>query len=235
MRIKSRSDAISQMSFSDAEYVGKRNRTRRKLSLAEMDHVVPWHALLALIEPGYPKAGKNNNWDTHEQQLGHPRSSGGGNNNWDTHDRPEVTSKRIRHGKRIQAGVTLYRRTPSRGNRAPNRLGGVDASGKVSGKQHCPRCNRRKSPRIGPESAGLLPQPLRGSEPFQPTLTHRLCLLDQHIRAADGAEVSAFDAEHLVVPLALGQTECGEDRRCKNGVRTGSGSLTGSLTRACGS
>ena len=49
---------MTQMSFSDAEYVGKRKRTRREVFLAEMDRVVPWHALLALIEPVYPKAGK---------------------------------------------------------------------------------------------------------------------------------------------------------------------------------
>ena len=49
---------MSQMSFSDAEYAGKRKRTRREIFLAEMEHVVPWDDLLALIEPVYPKAGK---------------------------------------------------------------------------------------------------------------------------------------------------------------------------------
>lgn len=49
---------MSQMSFSEAEYAGKRKRTRREVFLAEMDKVVPWDALLALIEPKYPKAGK---------------------------------------------------------------------------------------------------------------------------------------------------------------------------------
>ena len=49
---------MSQMSFSEAEYAGKRKRTRREVFLAEMDKVVPWDALLALIEPTYPKAGK---------------------------------------------------------------------------------------------------------------------------------------------------------------------------------
>ena len=48
---------MSQMSFGDAEYAGKRKRTRREVFLAEMDKVVPWKALLALIEPAYPKAG----------------------------------------------------------------------------------------------------------------------------------------------------------------------------------
>ena len=48
---------MSQMSFGDAEYAGKRERTRREVFLAEMDKVVPWPRLLALIEPAYPKAG----------------------------------------------------------------------------------------------------------------------------------------------------------------------------------
>ena len=49
---------MSQMSFSDAEYAGKRKQTRREVFLAEMEQVVPWDALLALIEPEYPKAGR---------------------------------------------------------------------------------------------------------------------------------------------------------------------------------
>ncbi|HEU0189231.1 MAG TPA: IS5/IS1182 family transposase, partial [Gallionella sp.] len=32
-------------------------QTRRATFLAEMDRVVPWSALCALIEPVYPKAG----------------------------------------------------------------------------------------------------------------------------------------------------------------------------------
>ena len=47
-----------QLSFGDAEYNGKRKRTRREVFLAEMDQVVPWKGLLALIEPHYPKAGR---------------------------------------------------------------------------------------------------------------------------------------------------------------------------------
>ena len=37
---------MDQMSFSDAEYSGKRKQTRREVFLAEMDQVVPWVALL---------------------------------------------------------------------------------------------------------------------------------------------------------------------------------------------
>ncbi|WP_147461980.1 transposase, partial [Pseudomonas coronafaciens] len=48
---------MSQMSFSDFEYAGKRKQTRRERFLAEMDQVVPWTGLLDLIEPFYPKAG----------------------------------------------------------------------------------------------------------------------------------------------------------------------------------
>ncbi len=48
---------MSQMSFSDAEYAGKRKQTRRERFLAEMEQVVPWAGLLVLIEPFYPKAG----------------------------------------------------------------------------------------------------------------------------------------------------------------------------------
>ncbi|MBO9869297.1 IS5/IS1182 family transposase, partial [Xanthomonas phaseoli pv. dieffenbachiae] len=46
-----------QLTFGDAEYNGKRKRkrTRREVFLAEMDQVVPWKDLLALIEPHYPK------------------------------------------------------------------------------------------------------------------------------------------------------------------------------------
>jgi len=49
---------MSQMSFGDAEYSGKKKRTRREVFLAEMDRVVPWDSLLTLIEPLYPVAGR---------------------------------------------------------------------------------------------------------------------------------------------------------------------------------
>ena len=38
-----------QLTFGDAEGMGKRKRTRKEIFLAEMDKVVPWAALLALI------------------------------------------------------------------------------------------------------------------------------------------------------------------------------------------
>jgi IS5 family transposase len=49
---------MSQMSFGDAEYAGKRKQTRREVFLAEMEQVVPWQSLLGLIEPFYPDAGR---------------------------------------------------------------------------------------------------------------------------------------------------------------------------------
>src|SRR5258708_9056347 len=49
---------MSQMSFGDAEYAGKRKRTRRETFLAEREQVVPWLALEALLDPIYPKAGR---------------------------------------------------------------------------------------------------------------------------------------------------------------------------------
>lgn len=48
---------MDQLSFSDAEYDGKRKQTRREKFLSEMEQVVPWSRLERLIEPHYPKAG----------------------------------------------------------------------------------------------------------------------------------------------------------------------------------
>jgi transposase, IS5 family len=49
---------MSQISFSDAEYAGKRKKTRREVFLEEMEQVVPWKTLVGLIEPHYPVAGR---------------------------------------------------------------------------------------------------------------------------------------------------------------------------------
>jgi IS5 family transposase len=46
---------MKQMTFADAEYAGKRKQTRKELFLIEMDRVVPWKGLIALIERHYPK------------------------------------------------------------------------------------------------------------------------------------------------------------------------------------
>jgi IS5 family transposase len=49
---------MSQISFADAEYAGKRKKTRREVFLEEMEQVVPWKVLLEIIEPHYPVAGR---------------------------------------------------------------------------------------------------------------------------------------------------------------------------------
>lgn len=49
---------MGQISFADAEYAGKRNKTRRDVFLEEMELVVPLKALLKLIVPHYHVAGR---------------------------------------------------------------------------------------------------------------------------------------------------------------------------------
>ena len=49
---------MKQTSFASAEYAGKKRKTRRERFLAEMNAVVPWSRLEALIAPHYPKSGK---------------------------------------------------------------------------------------------------------------------------------------------------------------------------------
>ena len=49
---------MDQISFADAEHAGKRKKTRREIFLEEMELVVPWKALVKLIEPHYPVAGR---------------------------------------------------------------------------------------------------------------------------------------------------------------------------------
>ena len=44
-----------QLGFGDYELTTVKKRTKREKFLAEMDAVVPWQALIALIEPHYPK------------------------------------------------------------------------------------------------------------------------------------------------------------------------------------
>ena len=44
-----------QFGFGDYEQSPAKKRTRRERFLAEMDSVVPWSALIDLIEPTYPK------------------------------------------------------------------------------------------------------------------------------------------------------------------------------------
>lgn len=45
----------AQSSFSQMEYAGKKKRTRRERFLSEMEQVVPWEKLVAVVAPHYPK------------------------------------------------------------------------------------------------------------------------------------------------------------------------------------
>ena len=47
-----------QSSFADLEWAGKKRVTRRERFLREMEQVVPWGRLKALIEPVYPSSGR---------------------------------------------------------------------------------------------------------------------------------------------------------------------------------
>ena len=48
---------MKQTTFALAAWEKKGKVTRRERFLAEMDQVIPWTSILALIEPHYPKAG----------------------------------------------------------------------------------------------------------------------------------------------------------------------------------
>ena len=50
--------AMKQTSFASLEFAGKKRRTRREKFLGEMERVVPWQRLTALIEPHYPSSGR---------------------------------------------------------------------------------------------------------------------------------------------------------------------------------
>lgn len=49
---------MNQRSFASAEYAMKKRLTKRERFLAEMQRVVPWQRLEALVEPKYPKSGR---------------------------------------------------------------------------------------------------------------------------------------------------------------------------------
>ncbi|MEW5864102.1 MAG: IS5 family transposase [Pseudomonadota bacterium] len=49
---------MKQLTFASAAWSAKGKTTRRERFLAEMNAVVPWARLVALIEPYYPKAGR---------------------------------------------------------------------------------------------------------------------------------------------------------------------------------
>ena len=59
---------MRQLSFASAEYALKKKQTRRERFLGEMNRVVPWTRLTALIEPLYPTSGR-----VGRQPIGVPR------------------------------------------------------------------------------------------------------------------------------------------------------------------
>jgi len=44
--------------FSQVEFEGKKRLTRRERFLDEMENIMPWADLLAMIEPHYPKEAR---------------------------------------------------------------------------------------------------------------------------------------------------------------------------------
>jgi len=48
---------MGQMSFSDLDWASKKKTSRREKFLSEMNQLVPWQRLMALIKPHDPKSG----------------------------------------------------------------------------------------------------------------------------------------------------------------------------------
>ncbi len=42
---------MKQTSFSQSEFERKKRRTRREVFLAEIEQIIPWEELLAVVEP----------------------------------------------------------------------------------------------------------------------------------------------------------------------------------------
>jgi hypothetical protein len=49
---------MKQTHFASPSYDAKKKQNRRERFLLEMEQVVPWEALLAVVEPFYPKSGQ---------------------------------------------------------------------------------------------------------------------------------------------------------------------------------
>ena len=49
---------MSQSTFADLEYEGKKRKTRREKFLERMEGLIPWEDLEERIRPFYPKAGR---------------------------------------------------------------------------------------------------------------------------------------------------------------------------------
>ena len=52
----------NQLGFGVYKQAMAKKRNRRERFLAEMEKVVPWKALIDLIEPHYPKTSSNGGW-----------------------------------------------------------------------------------------------------------------------------------------------------------------------------
>ena len=48
---------MNQITLGQNGFEHRPKRTRKQVFLSEMEQVVPWQAIIALIEPHYPKAG----------------------------------------------------------------------------------------------------------------------------------------------------------------------------------
>ena len=49
---------MKQQTFASLDYAHKKKQTRREQFLSEMERCIPWQALLAVIEPHYPRGGR---------------------------------------------------------------------------------------------------------------------------------------------------------------------------------
>jgi IS5 family transposase len=48
---------MKRTTFSSLAYENKKKKTRREKFIEEMDRVIPWKELIALISPYYPRIG----------------------------------------------------------------------------------------------------------------------------------------------------------------------------------
>jgi hypothetical protein len=64
---------MQQTTFASVAWQNKGKITRRERFLTEMDAVIPWSRLLAVIEPHYSKAGNGTQPKPMEQMLRRPR------------------------------------------------------------------------------------------------------------------------------------------------------------------
>jgi IS5 family transposase len=49
---------MKQISFSQVEFERKKRLTKREVFLAELEQLIPWSALLAVVLPYYPKSSR---------------------------------------------------------------------------------------------------------------------------------------------------------------------------------